>query len=59
MAAENSMGFHAPQEASRILGESIDYFRQAQIRTVQQLPAGTQVPVTATTPVPNQPTQNQ
>ena len=25
IAAENSMGFHAPQEASRILGESIDY----------------------------------
>jgi nitrite reductase (cytochrome c-552) len=29
--AENSMGFHAPQESARILGESIDYFRQAQI----------------------------
>jgi len=29
--AENSMGFHAPQEATRILGESIDYSRQAQI----------------------------
>jgi nitrite reductase (cytochrome c-552) len=29
--AENSMGFHAPQEAARILGESIDYSRQAQI----------------------------
>ncbi len=25
IAAENSMGFHAPQEAARILGESIDY----------------------------------
>jgi nitrite reductase (cytochrome c-552) len=31
VAAENSMGFHAPQEAARILGESIDYFRQAQL----------------------------
>jgi nitrite reductase (cytochrome c-552) len=30
--AENSMGFHAPQEAVRILGESIDYSRQAQIK---------------------------
>jgi nitrite reductase (cytochrome c-552) len=30
--AENSMGFHAPQEAARILGEAIDYSRQAQIR---------------------------
>ncbi len=29
--AENSMGFHAPQEAARILGEAIDYSRQAQI----------------------------
>jgi nitrite reductase (cytochrome c-552) len=26
--AENSMGFHAPAEALRILGESIDYARQ-------------------------------
>jgi len=31
VAAENSMGFHAPAEAARILGESIDYSRQAQI----------------------------
>jgi nitrite reductase (cytochrome c-552) len=29
--AENSMGFHAPQEAARILGESIDYARQGEI----------------------------
>jgi nitrite reductase (cytochrome c-552) len=29
--AENSMGFHAPQEALRILGESIDYSRQGQL----------------------------
>ncbi len=26
--AENSMGFHAPAETLRILGESIDYARQ-------------------------------
>jgi len=38
IAAENSMGFHAPQEAARILGESIDYARQAQI-AVQALTA--------------------
>ncbi len=31
VAAENSMGFHAPQEASRILAEAVDYARQAQI----------------------------
>lgn len=28
--AENSMGFHAPQEATRILGESIDFSRRGQ-----------------------------
>ena len=31
VAAENSMGFHAPQELARILGESIDLSRQAEI----------------------------
>jgi nitrite reductase (cytochrome c-552) len=29
--AENSTGFHAPQEAARILGEAIDYARQGQL----------------------------
>lgn len=29
--AENSMGFHAPQEAARILAESIDYARQGEV----------------------------
>jgi nitrite reductase (cytochrome c-552) len=28
--AENSTGFHAPQEAARILGESIDFSRKGQ-----------------------------
>ena len=28
--AENSMGFHAPQEAARILAESIDFTRRGQ-----------------------------
>jgi nitrite reductase (cytochrome c-552) len=31
IAAENSMGFHAPQEAARVLGEAADYARQGQI----------------------------
>ncbi|HWG85186.1 MAG TPA: ammonia-forming cytochrome c nitrite reductase subunit c552 [Deinococcales bacterium] len=31
VAAENSMGFHSPQESARILGKSIDYARQAEI----------------------------
>ncbi|MBI5544838.1 MAG: ammonia-forming cytochrome c nitrite reductase subunit c552 [Deltaproteobacteria bacterium] len=29
--AENSTGFHAPEEAARILGEAIDFARQGQI----------------------------
>jgi nitrite reductase (cytochrome c-552) len=29
IAAENSMGFHAPQEAARVLGEAIDYAARA------------------------------
>jgi len=29
--AENSTGFHAPEEAARILGESINFARQGQI----------------------------
>ncbi|MDT8435695.1 MAG: ammonia-forming cytochrome c nitrite reductase subunit c552 [Gemmatimonadota bacterium] len=29
--AENSMGFHAPQEAARVLGEAINYARQGQV----------------------------
>ena len=36
--AENSMGFHAPQEAARILAESIDFARQGQL-TLRPLPA--------------------
>lgn len=42
VAAENSMGFHAPQEAARILAEAIDYARQGELavaRDVQPTPA--------------------
>jgi nitrite reductase (cytochrome c-552) len=46
VAAENSMGFHAPQEGTRILGEAIDYFRQAQLETARLLPPGAPIPVT-------------
>ncbi len=35
IAAENSMGFHAPQEAARVLGEAIDYARQGQIEVLK------------------------
>jgi nitrite reductase (cytochrome c-552) len=31
IAAENSMGFHAPQEAARILAEAIDFARQGEL----------------------------
>jgi formate-dependent nitrite reductase cytochrome c552 subunit len=33
--AENSMGFHAPQEAVKILGEATDYARQGQIQAIK------------------------
>ncbi len=53
IASENSMGFHAPQEAARVLAESIDYSRQAVAAaqalhlTIPKTPA----PVPATQPV--------
>jgi nitrite reductase (cytochrome c-552) len=31
IAAENSMGFHAPQEAAMVLGEAADYARQGEL----------------------------
>jgi nitrite reductase (cytochrome c-552) len=38
--AENSTGFHAPQEAARILGESINFSRQGQVALRDQKPSG-------------------
>lgn len=35
IAAENSTGFHAPQESARLLGEAIDYARQGQIKVME------------------------
>lgn len=35
ISSENSKGFHADQEAVRILGESIDYCRQAQVLALE------------------------
>jgi nitrite reductase (cytochrome c-552) len=35
VSAENSMGFHAPQETARILGEAIDYARQGQLEVAK------------------------
>jgi nitrite reductase (cytochrome c-552) len=51
VAAENSMGFHAPQEMARILAESIDLSRQAQVKAVQALALGG--PAELTTPIPS------
>lgn len=39
IAAENSMGFHAPQEAARILAEATDYARQGQVAVLVALGA--------------------
>jgi nitrite reductase (cytochrome c-552) len=37
VAAENSLGFHAPQESARILGEAIDLARQSQLAALGKL----------------------
>jgi len=39
IAAENSMGFHAPQEAARVLGEAADYARQGQVEALKAVGA--------------------
>jgi len=53
VAAENSMGFHAPQELGRILGESIDLARQAQVKaTLLGRTASTGAPFPAPRVVP-------
>ena len=40
ISAENSSGFHAPQESARILAESIDYARQGQLKAALIRPSG-------------------
>jgi nitrite reductase (cytochrome c-552) len=56
--AENSTGFHAPQEALRILAQSIDFSRQGQlaIRDTSFKPTVAIVSVPTATPGPNQST---
>lgn len=49
IAAENSMGFHAPQEAARVLAEAIDYARQGQLVLTEQ-GADMKVPDTVSPP---------
>ncbi len=38
VSSENSMGFHSPQEAARVLAEAIDFARQAQLAAVGATP---------------------
>jgi len=44
--SENSNGFHAPQEAARILGEAIDDVRQGQL-ALRPAPAHVSAPSAA------------
>ena len=46
VSAENSMGFHAPQEAARILAEAIDYARQGELAVARD----TKTPAVAAAP---------
>ncbi len=52
VSAENSMGFHAPQESARILAEAIDYARQAELTAKVGAPA--QAPAPTPPPAPTQ-----
>jgi nitrite reductase (cytochrome c-552) len=40
ISSENSTGFHSPQEAARVLAESIDLARQAQIAALEAASGG-------------------
>jgi nitrite reductase (cytochrome c-552) len=61
ISSENSMGFHADQETARVLAESIDYARQAQVLAqslrTPDAPASTQPgePVIGVTPTEHAP----
>jgi nitrite reductase (cytochrome c-552) len=44
ISAENSMGFHSPQEAVRILGDAIDLARQAQLAAFREIMAASGKP---------------
>lgn len=58
ISSENSMGFHAPQEAARALGEAIDYARQGQVAALLATGGSTPVPAQSalgSTAAPSQP----
>jgi nitrite reductase (cytochrome c-552) len=50
--AENSTGFHAPQEAARILGESINFSRRGQVALRDGTGAATPAPQPSAQPSP-------
>jgi nitrite reductase (cytochrome c-552) len=50
--AENSTGFHAPQEAARLLVQSVDYSRQGEIALRSIAPGGAALPQPATPQMP-------
>jgi nitrite reductase (cytochrome c-552) len=52
VAAENSMGFHAPQELARILAESIDLSRQAQVKALLAATGPDSSPTAPAAPAP-------
>jgi nitrite reductase (cytochrome c-552) len=56
IAAENSMGFHAPQEAARVLGEAIDHARQGQIAALMATEPAAVAPAAPAAPAPAPPT---
>jgi nitrite reductase (cytochrome c-552) len=55
IAAENSMGFHAPQEAARVLGEAIDHARQGQIAALMATEPAAVAPAAPAAPAPAPP----
>jgi nitrite reductase (cytochrome c-552) len=60
IAAENSMGFHAPQEAARVLGEAADFARQGIIAVLRRgeiaaAAAGSADPAASAAPIPAAP----
>ena len=60
VAAENSMGFHAPQEAARVLGEAIDYARQGELAATRwrsPVKAAAAAPAAAPAPAKDKPTK--
>ncbi len=52
IAAENSMGFHAPQEAAMVLGEALDYARQGEVAAARWREPAKAAAATAPAPAP-------